>query len=117
MSKTFILVLLILYGLGIFYVVRKPLPPGVGIAGEVRTVPAEAITFLADRTYVDAAGERHSEQQIFDEIVRMIRGAKHYVLVDMFLYNQFQGDLPGEVVQKFHRKFPRHPVFRRECQP
>ncbi|MAF81161.1 phospholipase [bacterium] len=94
MSKTFILVLLILYGLGIFYVVRKPLPPGVGIAGEVRTVPAEAITFLADRTYVDAAGERHSEQQIFDEIVRMIRGAKHYVLVDMFLYNQFQGDPP-----------------------
>ena len=94
MKNGIILFLLLVYGLGIFYVMRKPLPAGVGIAGEVRTVPAAAITFLADRTYVDAEGERHSDQQIFDEIVHMIRGAQEFILVDMFLYNEFQGDPP-----------------------
>lgn len=77
------LVLLVAVGV-VFYHQLKPLPPGVSLTGTVYNVPEEAVTFLADRTFVNQAGERQVEQQIFDEVMRMIAGAEQYILVDMF---------------------------------
>jgi len=67
----------------------KPLPAGLSYAGQPAV--AEDILFLADKTWVDEKGERHVEQQIFDEILRLIGLAEKLIVVDMFLYNDFQG--------------------------
>ncbi len=51
---------------------------------------ASNVAFLADLTWVDTEGSRHSRQQIFDAAFDMIRRARRVVLLDMFLYNDFQ---------------------------
>ncbi len=67
----------------------KPLPDGVSsrtparLAGDVR--------FIADLTFVDPAGVRHVEQAIFDEVLAIVRGARKQIVLDLFLFNDFQG--------------------------
>lgn len=73
------------------YQVYKPLPYGLDFSPAERT--ATEVQFLADRTYTTADGERHMEQQIFDAVLEMIAGARRLVLVDMFLFNDFQGQV------------------------
>ncbi len=70
----------------------KPLPDGISYAGALH--PTADITFLRDLTYVDAVGTRRVEQEIFDEAFALIAGAERFVLLDMFLYNDFQGPKP-----------------------
>ncbi|MEO8010178.1 MAG: hypothetical protein ABI650_00895, partial [Dokdonella sp.] len=65
----------------------KPLPDGVAMTGPWRS--AENTAFLADRTYVDDSGARHSEQAIFDTAFSMIAGARRLIVLDMFLFNDF----------------------------
>lgn len=73
------------------YQVNKPLPEGLDFSPEAR--PAAEVTFLADRTYTDADGNRQKDQQIFDAAFEMIADARQFVLVDMFLFNDFQGEV------------------------
>nr|WP_320166212.1 phospholipase D family protein [uncultured Methylophaga sp.] len=70
------------------YHVYKPLPPGVDFSGPQRMT--SDVQFLADRTFT-VGGERQTRQQIFDEVFEMIANARHLVLVDMFLFNEYQG--------------------------
>lgn len=65
----------------------KPLPDGVSMTGPWRSAVNSA--FIADRTYVDDSGERHSEQAIFDTAFSMIAGARRLIVLDMFLFNDF----------------------------
>lgn len=88
--RLFTLLLFVLVIIGV-YNVYKPLPQGLSVAAPARS--AEDVEFLVDRTYVDASGERQIEQQIFDEIFTMIADARQFVLVDMFLFNEFKGAL------------------------
>lgn len=80
------------------YHVYKPLPPGLDVAAPERV--AGDVQFLADVTYSDADGERHMEQQIFDAVLDMIANARQLLVVDMFLFNDFQGagDEPHRVL-------------------
>ena len=78
----------ILVGVGT-YNVYKPLPDGLSLAGQVRT--ASEIAFYRDLTWVDAEGRRHSQQEIFDKVLKMIAEAKDLVVLDMFLFNDFMG--------------------------
>ena len=50
-----------------------------------------SVEFFSDETFVDADGVRSANQEIFDEVFRMIDEAEHYVLLDVFLYNNFTG--------------------------
>jgi hypothetical protein len=75
-------------GLSIWQVI-KPLPAGVSQPYEIRA--AQDVVLLTDITYTNAAGVRHSEQQVFDEILRLIGQAQRAVVVDMFLFNDFTG--------------------------
>ena len=84
---TVIVVVVLISAFGLF----KPLPEGVSFEGEVHSVPASSISFYSDITYVDNRGNRHSEQQIFDEVFRMIDDANSYILLDLFLFNEFMG--------------------------
>lgn len=84
------LLVFVLVSMG-FYHVYKPLPPGLDVSAPERS--ATDVQFLADRTFISANGERHTDQQIFDAVFEMIAGARRFVLVDMFLFNDFQGQL------------------------
>jgi len=71
-----------------------PLPDDTSLTGEEFMVPDDSVELLVDRTYVDEDGTRHTDQQIFDEVMAMIERADDYILVDMFLFNDWQGDPP-----------------------
>ena len=69
----------------------KDMPQGLSLQGEKYMVPASAVEFFADQTFLDKEQKRQVDQKIFSEIFRMIRGAEHYILLDMFLFNSYQG--------------------------
>ncbi len=71
------------------YQVFKPLPEGIGQPYPVRS--SNDVTLFTDITYLDAAGTHHSDQQVFDEVLRLIGQAKRLVVLDMFLFNDFTG--------------------------
>ena len=71
------------------YNVYKPLPEGISFAGPERAV--SHISFLKDITWADANGRNHSQQEIFDTALTMIRQARKFILLDMFLFNDFMG--------------------------
>ncbi len=85
----YLLVILFLVGL---WNVWKPLPNEINKSWESRTVVSSQIKLLTDTTYIDSSGKRVIDQQIFDEVTSMIRNAKSYILVDMFLWNDFGSD-------------------------
>ncbi|CAA6827292.1 MAG: conserved hypothetical protein; putative phospholipase D endonuclease domain [uncultured Thiotrichaceae bacterium] len=71
---------------------------------------------MADVSYVDNNKKRHVEQEIFDEVFRTIDQARRLILVDMFLYNDFQGPvkettraLSGELTTRLIRQKKKHP--------
>lgn len=85
----------------------RPLPPGLNVRGAL--APADEVTFLADVTAIGAAPgaadtppagaladgwTRRVDQTIFDAVFALIDGARHGVVVDMFLYNRWQGASP-----------------------
>src|SRR5210317_1905525 len=78
----------ILVGVG-GYNVFKPLPVGLSFAGQIRQV--NEIAFYKDLTWVDVEGRRHSQQEIFDQVLTMINGARDFIMLDMFLFNDFIG--------------------------
>jgi phosphatidylserine/phosphatidylglycerophosphate/cardiolipin synthase-like enzyme len=85
------LLLLSIANSGCYNLIHR-LPPGVSYRGEIHH--GSQASFLADVTWVDESGERHVEQQVFDAVMRIISRAERFVLIDMFLYNDFQGDPP-----------------------
>lgn len=73
------------------YHTNKSLPDAVSYASPSYNISADEVHFLEDRTFLNEDGERESEQEIFDEVASMIDGAEHYILIDLFLYNDFLG--------------------------
>ncbi len=55
---------------------------------------AKNIRFLSDISWLDTAGDRHLQQQIFDSALVMIEQANEVILLDMFLFNSWQGPVP-----------------------
>ncbi|MET0814015.1 MAG: phospholipase D family protein [Pseudoxanthomonas sp.] len=88
-GRRLLLALVACYLVSAVWQVYKPLPTGIG--QEFAAAPAGEVALLTDITYVDAAGVRHSEQQVFDEVTRLIGQARRAVVVDMFLFNDFTG--------------------------
>mgnify|MGYP003643799902 CR=1 FL=1 len=94
----------------------RPLPEGLSIASPPRDL--QQAELLIDQTYVTSSGERVSEQQVFDEVLRLIAQARKLVLVDMFLFNDFAGkdsyrplsaELTAALVQA-REQYPQMPV-------
>jgi len=112
-----LLVLIAWIGSGLWGVFR-PLPEGISVSTPLR--PAEGLRFLADETFVDAAGERRIEQQIFDRVLAHIERAERLIVLDMFLFNDFAGDpdganmrpLSGEVAEALIRRKQERPELR-----
>ncbi|GEN22350.1 phospholipase D-like domain-containing protein [Halomonas cupida] len=88
----FLLLLLLAWGGMAVWQTIKPLPEDVGKAWPLRS--ADEIQFLSDRTWYDAQGQRHLDQQIFDEVLNMIGQARRLIVMDMFLFNSLSGESP-----------------------
>lgn len=72
----------------------KAMPDGTSFLGDA--IPSQNVAFVADTTWVDENGKRHVEQAIFDDVLRIIDEARELIVMDMFLYNDFQGVVPEQ---------------------
>lgn len=95
--------LVIIVGVGI-YGVYKPLPPNVGYASPVYAVADADVTLLIDRTYTDADEVQQFEHEIFATMLEHINTADSYILADMFLFNDQQGQA-GSVHRELSSEF------------
>ncbi len=91
-----LLMVFIFYLFVAVYHVVKPLPPGVSLEGEIYYVNDSDVDFLYDLTYLDEGGRggRVSDQEIFDQVFSVIDKAEQFILIDFFLYNDYQGSKP-----------------------
>ncbi len=72
-------------GIGWWHV-NKALPAGTHVASPVCAVPAEELRFIVDITAADAFGRAVLSQGIFDEVLRVVREARRFVVLD---YSRF----------------------------
>ncbi|ANO50551.1 hypothetical protein BA177_04365 [Woeseia oceani] len=70
----------------------KPLPDGLSLQGG--EFPSSEVAFIADTSWIDENGQRQVEQALFDDLFRIIDKAQEVIVLDMFLYNDFQGPVP-----------------------
>ena len=69
------------------YCMMPSLLTGFAFAGPFN--PASHLQFFHDDTWIDDQGQRQVSQTIFDEVFRLVSGAQQFILIDMFLYNDF----------------------------
>lgn len=70
------------------YQTYKPLP--AGISYESPEYRVDQVEFLHDLTYPSSDGQMQHEQQIFQRMMQIVEEAEQFVLVDMFLFNNYQ---------------------------
>jgi phosphatidylserine/phosphatidylglycerophosphate/cardiolipin synthase-like enzyme len=92
----------------------KALPEGISFQGE--RVATKELSFVADTTWIDESGQRQVEQAIFDDIFRIIAGAQKLIVLDMFLYNDFQGPIP-ETTRALASELTSALIARKVAQP
>lgn len=116
MTKKIFLVIVIWLLIVMVYQTHKALPENVHYVSPSYNIPASDISFFKDTTYINSLSERESEQEIFDEVFRMIDGATNYILIDLFFYSNFTGvettayrQLATELTEKLVEKKQQHP--------
>ena len=72
--------LLAIWGAVAAWNVTKPMPAGTNVHSGPVAVDAASIRFLADLTYHEPRGELVYEQQIFDEVFRMVDSAESFIV-------------------------------------
>ena len=85
-----VVALLVAYILAVI-VINSLTPPPDAVAMDAKARTVDEVSFLADISWIDDSGNRQLEQQIFDEVFTLIEEARHYLLIDMFLFNDWQG--------------------------
>jgi len=78
----------------------KPLPAGVSVESGWTAVHEDEVQFLRDITSADAYGHPVVDQQIFDAAFALIDGARHFIVIDMFLFNAHRGADVSAPVQR-----------------
>lgn len=71
-----------------YWQTHKPLPEGVRIATPWFNLPSQNITFIADITTADAYGRPVLSHAIFDDVLKLVRSAREFLVLDFFLFNQ-----------------------------
>lgn len=95
------------------YQIYKPLPEGLNVTGPVRYAEVQ---FLSDQSYVDAAGTRQQQQQIFDQILKLIAEAQSTIVIDMFLFNQEVGE-STQPYRPLTKQLTEALIFQRQMNP
>lgn len=86
---------------------------GLAFYAETR---AEDVQLLVDETWVDASGQRQVSQEIFDSVFAMIDEAEEFVLLDLFLVNDFLYE-PGPGMRPLSRELADQLMAKRRQQP
>lgn len=97
------------------YQAFKPLPPGLSTATPLRE--ADDIVFLADLTYRGSSGTSRVDQQIFDEVLRIVGQAERLVVLDMFLFNDFAGAADGDGFRPLSAELTQALIRRKQARP
>ncbi len=88
-KKRYWMVLFILvYASVIAYNQFKPLPPEISYRGESHEISNNDIEFLYDLTYQKDGSEKY-DQEIFDEVYQTIEEAEEFLILDLFMMNEF----------------------------
>ncbi|WP_322906452.1 phospholipase D family protein [Paenibacillus campi] len=71
------------------YQTHKPLPAGVSYESPLYTV--DHVNFYYDLTYpAPGSGDRFTQKRhIYDRILQMVDEANHFIVIDMFLFNNY----------------------------
>jgi len=69
-----------------------PPPAAVGLESPPRE--ASSVEYLVDDSWLDDSGSRQLSQTIFDRVIDLVGGAERLILIDMFLFNDWQGPEP-----------------------
>ncbi|MDF7800243.1 phospholipase D-like domain-containing protein [Pontiellaceae bacterium B1224] len=93
--------------------VSSPEKLGLAYSGETR---AEDVEFLVDETWVDTNGVRHVDQEIFDSVYEMIDQAEQFILLDLFLMNDF-GYEPGPCMRPLTQELTDKLLEKRKTNP
>jgi len=70
------------------------LPEGLNYRGTA--YPTSDVHLLTDLTWINQTGDRQTEQHILDRILEIIHRSKRFILLDVFLFNEFQGPIREE---------------------
>lgn len=100
-----------------FYHLHKALPENISYESEVYKLDSSSVNFLVDETYLDKEGNRKMEQEIFDEVFRMIDEAEHYILLDFFLYNDFMGTSENPPHRALSKELTNRLLAKKEAEP
>jgi len=92
---------------------KKPEKLGLAFSG---STSADHARLLVDETWVDAAGQRHVEQEIFASVFEMIDEANEFILLDFFLVNEFLYE-PGPGMRKLSTELVAQLVAKRSSNP
>jgi hypothetical protein len=74
----------------------KPLPPGLHVRGAPVAVDSTTLQFLTDETSANYYGERTTQPNIHAATLDLVRGARDFLVLDYFLFNE-QGGPAGEL--------------------
>ncbi len=66
---------------------HKPLPPGMALASAWYSQPPGSLRLLSDVTTTDSYGHPVLNQAIFDRMLGVVRGAREFIVLDYFLFN------------------------------
>jgi hypothetical protein len=65
----------------------KPLPQGLHVAGQFASVPEESLRLLTDVTSASHYSVISSRQSIHAATLELVRNARHFLVLDYFLFN------------------------------
>ncbi|MEH7442110.1 phospholipase D family protein [Bacillus sp. JJ1122] len=82
-----LLILALIVGVTVYHNTHKELPEGLSYEGKIHNV--KDVRFLYDLTYTDENGEKKFEQEIFDTVLKRIGEAEEFIVLDMFLFNDY----------------------------
>lgn len=94
----------------------KPMPPGTDVSAPPVTVDATNVRFLSDLSYSDPQGQMVYEQQIFDEIFRIIDESESFIVADFFLFNDLVG-ASNSPHRALSRQLADHLLARKAARP
>ncbi|MEH7885249.1 phospholipase D family protein [Bacillus sp. JJ1609] len=80
-------ILALIVGFTIYHHTHKELPDGLSYEGKIHKV--KDVRFLYDLTYTDEDGEKKFEQEIFNTVLKRIGEAEEFIVLDMFLFNDY----------------------------
>ena len=103
------LMLMVLNGL---YHASKPLPEGLDFRSDWQ--PAASVRLLTDVTFIDEQGQRHSQQEIFDRMFELIDHSERFILMDMFLINNFKAPAGSRALSQ---ELIDHLIARKRARP